>query len=448
MNKKSYLSLIAIVLCALIPSQGASTVNDSLFSSVKDNLVLIETDVASGSGFICGSWLITNEHVIRDAKNIVARYLSGGLVKFAHPKEAAVEKNRNAAKQKAAGSGAFDDICLEVARDRDLARIMIHASSGGLSIAEGVVDIGRTVYTFGNSDGSGVVTSLRGKIVGIGPERIEVDIPFVQGNSGGAIIAEDGTVCGVATYATINSDPDNWLKKGTRFNEVRRFGLTLNDVRWVRLSWADYVGRCRKLKEIRAVNDFLYLAAFKPWPLECFSHTTIHSSSPMVIGNGFFSRGYDSTSHIYEHPGKAKLKEMANQKKKEYEGIIGQSRGYRNLAYKICDADLQFALAIDKAMEIKEEEGRRKGRRIRSIGGDSKSCINTAKNRGKDMLSARIKMANTMHNELAKYKPGVWMAYNLEGDFLVEKRLLEKIRDFFTSQEGEWENECIRATGM
>ena len=57
-------------------------------------------------------------------------------------------------------------------------------------------------------------------------------------------------------------------------------------------------------------------------------------------------------------------------------------------------------------------------------------------------------MANTMHNELAKYKPGVWMAYNLEGDFLLEKRLLEKIRDFFTSQEGEWENECIRATGM
>lgn len=444
MNKKSYLSLIAIMLCALIPSQGASTVNDSLFSSVKDNLVLIETDVANGSGFICGSWLITNEHVIRDAKNIVARYLSGGLVKFAHPKEAAVEQNRNAAKQKAAGSGAFDDICLEVARDRDLARIMIHASSGGLSIAEGVVDIGRTVYTFGNSDGSGVVTSLRGKIVGIGPDRIEVDIPFVQGNSGGAIIAEDGTVCGVATYATINSDPDNWLKKGTRFNKVRRFGLTLNDVRWVRLSWADYVGRCRKLKEIRAVNDFLYLAALKPWPLECFSHTTIHSSSPMVIGNGFFSRGYDSTSHIYEHPGKAKLKEMANQKKKEYEGIIGQSRGYRNLAYKICDADLQFALAIDKAMEIKQEE--RFGRR--SIGGDSKSRINTAKKRGKDMLSARIKMANTMHNELAKYKPGVWMAYNLEGDFLLEKRLLEKIRDFFTSQEGEWENECIRATGM
>ena len=101
MNKKSYLSLIAIMLCALIPSQGALTVNDSLFSSVKDNLVLIETDVASGSGFICGSWLITNEHVIRDAKNIVARYLSGGLVKFAHPKEAVVEKNRNAAKQKA-----------------------------------------------------------------------------------------------------------------------------------------------------------------------------------------------------------------------------------------------------------------------------------------------------------------------------------------------------------
>jgi hypothetical protein len=105
---------------------------------------------------------------------------------------------------------------------------------------------------------------------------------------------------------------------------------------------------------------------------------------------------------------------------------------------------LQFALAIDKAMEIKEKEGRG----IRSIGGDSKSCINTAKNRGKDMLSARIKMANTMHNELAKYKPGVWMAYNLEGDFLVEKRLLEKIRDFFTSQKGEWENKCIRATGM
>ena len=65
------------------------------------------------------------------------------------------------------------------------------------------VKIGDAIVVLGNSGGGGVVTKLEGKLVGIGPDRIEVSAEFIPGNSGSPIIhVPTGKVIGIATYLT------------------------------------------------------------------------------------------------------------------------------------------------------------------------------------------------------------------------------------------------------
>ncbi len=88
--------------------------------------------------------------------------------------------------------------------------------------------IGDEVVVLGNAEGAGVVNTLYGRIVGIGPNLVEVDAPFVPGNSGSPIIHfKTGEVIGVATYARVEG-------MGMFFGgseEVRRFGYRIDSVK-------------------------------------------------------------------------------------------------------------------------------------------------------------------------------------------------------------------------
>ena len=44
--------------------------------------------------------------------------------------------------------------------------------------------IGDDVVVLGNSGGGGVITSIPGKVVGVGPDRIEVSAEFIQATPG------------------------------------------------------------------------------------------------------------------------------------------------------------------------------------------------------------------------------------------------------------------------
>ena len=60
------------------------------------------------------------------------------------------------------------------------------------------------VVVLGNAEGGGVINTIKGKIVGVGPNLVEVDAAFVPGNSGSPIIhLKTGKVIGVATYLII-----------------------------------------------------------------------------------------------------------------------------------------------------------------------------------------------------------------------------------------------------
>ena len=93
-------------------------------------------------------------------------------------------------------------------------------------------DIGEAVTILGNSDGRGVVTEIRGHILGVGPQQIEVDAPFVAGNSGSPVLNRVGRVVGVASYLRNCRDNADWSKRNTRYNGVRRFALRLSGIRW------------------------------------------------------------------------------------------------------------------------------------------------------------------------------------------------------------------------
>lgn len=397
----------------------------NLFAKVKDCLALIqcpgERGVSSGSGFIAGGWLYTNEHVIRDASKIVAKKLNGEIIKFTPPESGRTGGNAN----------KLGDIWLQVAKDRDLARIKI-ADCPGLNITSNIVDVGRKIWTFGNSDGGGVVTRLQGEIIGVGPDRIEVDIPFVQGNSGGAILTGEGNVCAVATYAIINKDKNNWVKNGTRFNEVRRFCLTLNDVQWAEISWNGYVKRCQKLAEIKAMNDLL-LANLRPWPWDL---------NYVVRTKTFAGEKCD-----YRKISEKELKSAYLAQRRKISERLGESK-IGSYMYSVCNADYRYSIAAAKYIDDYIEY---KARREKYYEAPRSMKFHLNRNMGPKkpkaetvgMLKNRIGAAKAFCEHLNRFESDSWAASNLKKEFLAEQDLADEIMGFLKAVSKEdWVKKC------
>jgi hypothetical protein len=112
-----------------------------------------------------------------------------------------------------------------------------------------------SVKIYGNSDGKGVITEIKGEIIGIGPKELEVSSEFVQGNSGSALLNDLGEVVGVATYAIKDFNPDDWVKADTRFSRARRFALRLNDLKWKKKSLKTVYLEA-KAKEKKRLKEF------------------------------------------------------------------------------------------------------------------------------------------------------------------------------------------------
>ena len=180
------------------------------FEEVKDKLVVIVCGDKAGSGFIVRDggrpYLFTNAHVVRKGA-VIAHRLDGTRLNL----------------------GPRDD-----AVGRDMVRFALDESVPAFDLAAGVPDIGDPVVVLGNSDGRGVVTEIRGKVIGVGPREIEVDAAFVIGNSGSPVLDRNGRVIGIATYLRDCRDDTDWSKADTRFNGIRRFALRLLGTRWSR----------------------------------------------------------------------------------------------------------------------------------------------------------------------------------------------------------------------
>lgn len=201
-------------------------------ASLEDGLVLIETPLSRGSGFLAnfgdGVFLVTNQHVIEGVpqREVKITNLNG---EHLTPRR------------------------LEVSPTQDLARIALSAPTGLRLRYETSYETEITAY--GNSRGGGVATNSRGKVVGISRDVVEVTAEIVQGNSGGPVIDDDGYVIGVAAYVTIeHPNPEDWVSQGTRYESPRRFAIRLrDDLEWRRMDWDAYgreTGYLRQAEEV------------------------------------------------------------------------------------------------------------------------------------------------------------------------------------------------------
>jgi outer membrane biosynthesis protein TonB len=230
-------------------------------------LVVVKDRKGAGSGFVAMAggkpWLFTNIHV------------SAGM---AAPEFTRIDGQR------------ITPGVAEAATEHDVMRFALsEPQTGGLEVmadVEATARLGDLVVVLGNSGGGGVVTSLPGELVGIGPDRVEVTAPFIPGNSGSPIIhVPSGRVIGIATYLTRRYDefasPQGNAAAGKKDEGavvVRRFGYRLDKVKqWQPLNWAAFQAEARSIAEISALTGdvFDFFEALRTQKVPHFATATL-----------------------------------------------------------------------------------------------------------------------------------------------------------------------------
>jgi hypothetical protein len=200
------------------------------------NLVFVTGTNGSGSGFIvkigAGNYLVTNAHVAAGVKGAAFKTLNGERVQGGAP---------------------------ALAVDHDIFRMTVASGGKPLELMDQVdanATIGDEIVVLGNAEGAGVVNPIKGKILGIGPNLIEVDASFVPGNSGSPIIhLKTGKVIGVATYMTIRKFD---VVTGQKAAEpvIRRFGYRLDSVKtWQPVNMDVFAGQAAELENIEKLTE-------------------------------------------------------------------------------------------------------------------------------------------------------------------------------------------------
>jgi hypothetical protein len=180
-----------------------------------DSAVIIKGDEAQGTGFLVKVGgvpvVITNLHVISANPNFRITTNTGAQIQV---------------------------LSLKGAIDRDLAMFVIKdAGYHYLKLADASSSTGDDVITPGNSEGGGVILNTRGKVLGVGSDKIEISNPVFHGNSGGPIVdVATGNVLGVVTGASM-VEPSDAVDKASLSNPgsaikgpMRYFGLRVDNV--------------------------------------------------------------------------------------------------------------------------------------------------------------------------------------------------------------------------
>jgi len=127
---------------------------------------------------------------------------------------------------------------IEFSTTRNIARFPLEGEEG-LSIGT-QKSIGMPVAVFGNSQGSGVITELYGKVSEVGSDKFEVSANFVAGNNGSPVLGTNMQVVGMASHVALvrqkkadNDDADESYK-------TRHFCIPLSGNRWTAIDWKQY----------------------------------------------------------------------------------------------------------------------------------------------------------------------------------------------------------------
>ncbi|MGD9417294.1 MAG: trypsin-like peptidase domain-containing protein [Verrucomicrobiota bacterium JB025] len=204
-------------------------------------IVVIEGDKGTGTGFLANdngkTYLFTAAHVLSGNQKLAVKLPTG---------------------RKITRFGAF-----QACEGADLVRLeVLEPVEHTLNIADsaGLSDHGVPIIAAGNSGGGGTIGFEGGKIMGVGPESIEIDAQVIQGNSGGPIVIRDSlAVIGVVTHL-VDARKDKWAET-TRYSDIRRFGARLDrDWEWREMPIGRFLGEGSKLKEIQDYNMMIAIA--------------------------------------------------------------------------------------------------------------------------------------------------------------------------------------------
>lgn len=187
----------------------------ALLNDYKSGIVLIRGKAGSGSGFIIElkghKYLVSNAHVLAGIRAPTFTLLDRSPIKL----------------RSASVAMGHDVLIFEVVEGGKALPTVVSVDSEA-NVNDGVIVLG--------NPGSGeVVTSLSGKLVGIGPTRVEIDALIEHGNSGSPIILEGtGKVIGIASDARIDE-----LLSGEK--KTRRFGYRLDSIQqWQVVNWVQF----------------------------------------------------------------------------------------------------------------------------------------------------------------------------------------------------------------
>ncbi len=183
-----------------------------------DYYLIVKSPDGRGSAFLVRLWeqpvIVTNAHVFLSMKDPEIVDINGR--KYV-PKEVLASKTRD-----------LVIISYEGAEQEQRELLTAVGDAGAIPIDTGVV-------AYGNSLGDDVIVTQKGKLLGIGPDKIEVDAPFVPGNSGGPVVLDEGgEVIGVSTYLRI-LEPDR-STTGSKYEatklkrQVRRFATRIDNL--------------------------------------------------------------------------------------------------------------------------------------------------------------------------------------------------------------------------
>ncbi len=207
----------------------------AMMMKYRASLIFVSGTVGAGSGFIGQlrgtTFLFTNAHVAAGVKGADFKTLEGTQVQLGTPAIAV----------------GHDIFLTTLAPGKPAIEIMIGVDQNA-AVGDGVV-------VLGNAEGGGVINTIIGKIVGIGPDRVEVDAPFQPGNSGSPIIhLKSGKVIGVATYLTIKKY-DAATKRVLANPVVRRFGYRLDSVKkWEPVAWPVFYAQAGQMEKIEQLT--------------------------------------------------------------------------------------------------------------------------------------------------------------------------------------------------
>ncbi len=203
-----------------------------------NGIVLIEGDKGVATGFVARvhdiAFVVTNLHVLGDNEKLSVKTMQGTPL-------------------------AVGGIVGAVGADIALLRItQPEAGPPPLTLAADVLrtaQIGDQVVVVGNRLGGDVATQTSGRILGVGPNRIEVNAQFQPGNSGSPVIRTvGGEVLGLATYQEETKLNAKEMMGGTGpiQTEQRWFAFRLDSVeKWETIDWSRWQAQAKRVAAFR-----------------------------------------------------------------------------------------------------------------------------------------------------------------------------------------------------